>query len=214
MADLYELLVTADLPDNLSEAEVAELRWHLGLGPEPEDFTIVTDFLEEFVDDHDDPKVAECGEGYWEVVRVPALAQRGPAARIRGVLFAELERRGREERRPGWALTARQEIHAQEFQVPTQLIRWLKARVDDWMFDLSLHMRFYEDDVLEPAFLENGELVTRQIMSKAPSAHVLRLIADGKRNEAIIQARKDTGLDLDKARKYVDALREGHVILA
>ncbi|MBB5075364.1 hypothetical protein [Nonomuraea endophytica] len=169
MADLYELLVTADLPDDLSEAEVAELRWHLGLGPEPEEFSIVTDFPEEFIDDLDDPRVVESGEGYWAAVRYPALAQRGAAARIRGVLFSALERRGPEERRSGWALTSRQEIHADEFHVPTQFIRWLDRRVRDSAFDLSLHMRFYEDDVLAPASLLDGELVTREIVSVSPS---------------------------------------------
>ncbi|MFI6906897.1 hypothetical protein ACIBKY_36955 [Nonomuraea sp. NPDC050394] len=168
MADLYELLVTADLPDDLSEAEMAELRWHLGLGPEPEEFTIVTDFPAEFVDDLDDPQVAASGEGHWAAVRLPALAQRGAAARIRGVLFSALERRGPEERRPGWALTSRQEIHADEFDLATQFIRWLDRRVRDSAFDLSLHMRFYEDDALEPASLRNGELVTRNTAPISP----------------------------------------------
>ncbi|GAA2076704.1 hypothetical protein GCM10009780_11570 [Actinomadura alba] len=212
VADLYELLVTADLPDDLSEAEVAELRWHLGLGPEPEAFTIVTGFPEVFVDDYDDPQVADSGEGSWETLRRPALAERGPAHRIGGVLFSELARR-EGPARPGWALTSRQEIHAAEFQGPTELIRWLSERVNDRMFDLSLHMRFYEDDVLQPASLEKDELVIHEIVSKTPSPPVLRLIADGKRIEAITQVRSDTGMSLEKARRYVDALRTGHVIL-
>ncbi|MDA2811815.1 hypothetical protein O4J56_14325 [Nocardiopsis sp. RSe5-2] len=36
MADVFELAITVDLRDEISEEEVAELRWHLGLGPEPE----------------------------------------------------------------------------------------------------------------------------------------------------------------------------------
>ncbi|MFC7647433.1 hypothetical protein ACFQX6_48135 [Streptosporangium lutulentum] len=45
MADLHEVLITAELRADLSDAEISELRWHLGLGPEPETFTVVTDDL-------------------------------------------------------------------------------------------------------------------------------------------------------------------------
>ncbi|GAA0708882.1 hypothetical protein Drose_21660 [Dactylosporangium roseum] len=42
MADLHELMVAADLRGDLAEPDLAELRWHLGLGPRPEHVTAAT----------------------------------------------------------------------------------------------------------------------------------------------------------------------------
>lgn len=36
MSDVYELVVTVDLRDEITEQELAELRRHLGIGPQPE----------------------------------------------------------------------------------------------------------------------------------------------------------------------------------
>ncbi|GAA0460161.1 hypothetical protein GCM10010361_25090 [Streptomyces olivaceiscleroticus] len=51
---------------------------------------------------HLDPESPEADDAF------PMLAARGPAARIGGVLFGELVHRA-----GGWALTVRQEIHAE-----------------------------------------------------------------------------------------------------
>ncbi|MFF9512175.1 hypothetical protein ACF1BU_36845 [Streptomyces sp. NPDC014724] len=42
MSDVYELVVTVDLRDEITEQELAELRWHLGIGPQPERLSIVS----------------------------------------------------------------------------------------------------------------------------------------------------------------------------
>ncbi|TQK42299.1 hypothetical protein FBY35_3678 [Streptomyces sp. SLBN-118] len=44
MADIYELSIVLNLGEDLSNEEVAELRWHLGLGPKPEILHIVPSF--------------------------------------------------------------------------------------------------------------------------------------------------------------------------
>ncbi|MGP3974640.1 hypothetical protein ACTWQF_11650 [Streptomyces sp. 8N114] len=214
MADVYELLINADLPDDLSEAELNELRWHLGLGPEPTECTIVTDFPMDFVDEDGElADYAPGAEGTWEESRRPALAGRGAAGRIGGVLFSDLRRRERNQPRPGWALTSRQEVHPGDFEGPEQCISWLTRRVLDPQFDLDVYLRFYEDTVLEPAFLDDGQLVRRKTRSQPPSPQVLRLIADDKHREAVVQAGRDTGMSLDEARHYVGALGEGRVIV-
>ncbi|MGP3988946.1 hypothetical protein [Streptomyces sp. 3N207] len=212
MADVYELLINADLPDDLSEAELTELRWHLGLGPEPQECTIVTGFPMDFVDDDGElADYAPGAEGTWEESRRPALAGRGAAGRIGGVLFSDLRRRERNGPRPGWALTSRQEVHPDDFEGPEQCISWLTRRVLDPQFDLDVHLRFYEDTLLEPAFLDDGQLVRRKTCVHPPSPQLLRLIADNKHREAVVQARRDTGMSLHESRRYVDALQDGRV---
>ncbi|MET8448026.1 hypothetical protein [Streptomyces sp. NPDC005209] len=53
----------------------------------------------------------------------PLLSDRGPAARIGGTLVGDIQRGER-----GWALTARQEVHPDEFDELRQLVEWLAAR--------------------------------------------------------------------------------------
>lgn len=215
MADAYELLINADLPDDLSETELAELRWHLGLGPEPPECTIVTEFPQEFFDEHGEPATYEPGAaGSWVEEKVPALAERGSAWRIGGALFAALERRDDSEPRPGWALTCRQELHPDGFDGPTACIRWLQRRIPEPHFDLRVYWRFYEDPLLEPTLVEEGALATRQTVTRRPSPQLLRLMADGKDGEAVAQARRDTGLSIKQARSYIEALQAGRVVLA
>jgi hypothetical protein len=104
IADLYEVLITAELPAELSKAEISELRWHLGLGPEPAEFTIATDRLPVVtIDEEGEP----LPEDRWEIDAYPLLAGRGPAdPRVGGVAFSELERR-EEPAAAGWALSSR-----------------------------------------------------------------------------------------------------------
>ncbi|WP_165546591.1 hypothetical protein [Kribbella soli] len=41
MGDWYDVILTVDLQPDVPPAELAELRWHLGLGDRPADLTIV-----------------------------------------------------------------------------------------------------------------------------------------------------------------------------
>lgn len=134
MADVYELILSADLPADLSRGEVAELRWHLGTGRQPDTLTIVTDFAEAFED--------ETGQVRTEQVPYPVLARREPAWRIGGVVSAEFQPRDD----GGWALTARQEIHPDGFPQVTALLRWLEARA----VRFSCQARHYENEVFTP----------------------------------------------------------------
>jgi hypothetical protein len=74
-----------DLRDDLSDGEVAELRWHLGLGPQPDTLRIVPEF----------PIVVEneLGEPTIEDDPHPVLGERGPAWKVGGDLSSELVRR-------------------------------------------------------------------------------------------------------------------------
>jgi hypothetical protein len=165
MADLFEVLLVAELPGGLPEAELAELRWHLGLGPEPEQFTIVTDALPMLtVDDDGEP----LPEDQWTVEHLPLLADRGAAdARIGGVLFSDLARReGRQD--ANWAMTSRQVLHPDDHDLLAQLLGWLQQRAvghGGGPACLSCHMRHHEDDpVLRPVSVDGDELVIHETM--------------------------------------------------
>ncbi|MER5895466.1 hypothetical protein [Streptomyces sp. NPDC001876] len=91
---------------------------------------------------------------------VPLLAERGPAMRIGGLLVGEVARTG-----DGWALTARQEVHAE-----------LLPDLDALLERLARHcgtegvigqIRFYEDHVPELLINESGTLV-RTALTPAP----------------------------------------------
>jgi hypothetical protein len=165
VADLHEVLITAELPADLPEAELAELRWHLGLGPEPEELTIVTDCFPLVTVDEDGESLPE---DQWDADTYPLLAERGPAdARVGGVLFSELAYR-EDPSDPGWALSARQVLHSDDLTLLTQLLRWLQGRAVGRRGGpacFSCHMRFYEDDlVLKPVSLNEEDLVIHEIM--------------------------------------------------
>ncbi|QKW06686.1 hypothetical protein HUT18_10035 [Streptomyces sp. NA04227] len=151
MADLHEVLITAELPADLTEEELAELRWHFGQGSCPEKFPIVVDHWPLTTVDEDGEPLPE---GQWEIDRYPLLTQRGPAdPRIGGITFAELAFREGESR-PGWALSSRQVVHSDEFGLLEQLLRWLSHQADRVQGApprFSCHTRFYEDEqVLMP----------------------------------------------------------------
>lgn len=59
MSDVFELAVSVDLRDELSEQELAELHWHLGIGPQPERLSIVTEFPFVVVDEAGEPVVED-----------------------------------------------------------------------------------------------------------------------------------------------------------
>ncbi|MEU9112886.1 hypothetical protein AB0D04_14140 [Streptomyces sp. NPDC048483] len=68
------------------------------------------------------------------------LSSRGPAARIGGTLIVDLRRSPH-----GWAPTARQEVHPDEFPELQDPLTWLAGRTTTT--GAIGHRRFYENDV-------------------------------------------------------------------
>ncbi|TRV77956.1 hypothetical protein FKN01_13655 [Streptomyces sp. 130] len=155
MADLYELLLALDLRDSVSDADIAELRWHLGLGAEPEDLGIITVCPEVREDDSGEPFVEERRPE-------PLLTGSGPAWKIGGALVSVLTPPATDS--PGtWALTVRQEIHPDEFDLLGELLGWLAAHADDRhrSADGAVRVgwtRFYEADRFDPLVVQDDEV--------------------------------------------------------
>jgi hypothetical protein len=108
-----------DIRADVTDDELAELRWQMGHGPRPERLPIGADRYVETcpLGDPDDP------DGEWEVAEpAPVFAQRGAARQVGGALVAELVER---ERSDGWALTVRQELHLDDFYQLRTLLDWL-----------------------------------------------------------------------------------------
>ncbi|MFI6516781.1 hypothetical protein ACIBF1_14565 [Spirillospora sp. NPDC050679] len=141
MADSYEIVLSAELPPSLSEEEAAELRWHTGAGPRPDVLTVVSDFTEVFVDDNGRPVLEDRPR--------PLLGPPRPAWRIGGVCHAALLARDE----GGWALSARQEVHPDDFDRFGELLRWLHDRATVF----ACHKRFYEEEAFIP--VHDGGLV-------------------------------------------------------
>ncbi|MDL4819053.1 hypothetical protein [Actinomadura opuntiae] len=149
MADIYDFFLAINLRE-LPDAEVAELRWHLGLGPQPEDLTIPIDFSEVIVGADGEPAVVQTPEAQ--------LAQRGPAWRIGGALFSALERR----ENGGWALTARQELHPDYYDHVDPLLEWLGARADYEHTAYVGYERWYEDTEIERLLVIEDHKILRR----------------------------------------------------
>lgn len=163
MADLYEVLINAELRDDLSEAEISELRWHLGLGPRPENLSIVTVGYPVIVGEDG----GSLPEGEWEFEVYPLLAGRGPAdGRVGGVVFSELARR-EDAGAESWALTSRQVLHPDDLDLVAPLLRWLQERATGYRGGppyFSCHMRFFEDDpVLRPVSVDGTNVVMHEV---------------------------------------------------
>jgi hypothetical protein len=153
MADIYEFVLAMDLRADLSEADLAEVRWHLGLGPRPDKLTIVpADPSEEPIED---PEVLAMIDPSPNQL----LHQRGGAYKIHGALVSELVARPNQ---PGWALTTRQELHPDAFNDVRILVDWLAQHGDypyrdkDGMHqggcgNVVGHLRFYQAS--EPAVI-------------------------------------------------------------
>ncbi|MFF4324044.1 hypothetical protein [Streptomyces sp. NPDC001568] len=122
MSDLHELMIAVDLRDEISEMELAELNWHLGIGPRPDRLSIVTAFPVVVEDDSGNPVIDDDPH--------PLLAERGAAARVGGVLGSALASRAGLSR-GGWSLTSRQEIHPDEFERVGELLCWLATRAHE-----------------------------------------------------------------------------------
>lgn len=157
MADIYELMLTLDLRDELAEDELAELRWHLGLGPKPEILRIVTEFP--FMDEDDD------GALVVEDRPQPLLGCHGEALKVGGALASVLLRR--EHTWSGvWALTSRQEIHPDQFDLTGELLSWLATKAGDChrRLDGSVDLgwiRFYESRQAKPLLVRDGAVIWR-----------------------------------------------------
>ncbi|GAA3736285.1 hypothetical protein GCM10022225_18740 [Plantactinospora mayteni] len=168
MADIREFLVSMNLSGDLSDTEIAELRWHLGLGPQPEEFTIITDFTNTDIDEDGNP--VTINEPYPVWGREPY-----PARRIGGVVFSllvheETEWGGR------WALTCRWEIHPEQHEIVAKLFDWLATYETDHGF--MGYLRWYEDDWPEwPVGIEGGALVVHHEQGFEPFAQAALLRA-------------------------------------
>jgi hypothetical protein len=155
VADIYELSVVLNLGENLSDEEIAELRWHLGLGPKPEILHIVPEFPVVVEDDR--------GELVTEDHPVPLLGRHGEAWKVDGALVSVLLRPEDPLYGP-WALTVRQEIHPDEFDRTGELLSWLATKAGDRHRPSTgtVHLgwtRFCESDRFEPLVVRDGEVV-------------------------------------------------------
>ncbi|MEU3738119.1 hypothetical protein AB0E78_13720 [Streptomyces sp. NPDC032198] len=150
MADIYELSIALDLRDELSGEEIAELRWHLGLGPRPVELTVVRAFPVVVEDDR--------GEPVTEDDPAPLLGCHDTASKAGGALTSVLLRR-----EGGWALTARQEVHPDDFDRVGELLTWLAAKAEGHheRFDGSVRVgwtRFHEEDKTHPLTVCGGRV--------------------------------------------------------
>ncbi|MFF8633262.1 hypothetical protein ACF052_03460 [Streptomyces pilosus] len=136
MADVHELQLALHLPDSLPAPELDLLRWHLG---------------EAGGDSEAEGEVAGGADRHDEAYGYPLLASRGPAWKIDGVLVGELHLGSR-----GWALSARQEVHPDEFDDLGRLVRWLGARTTT--VGVLGHLRFYETDVPDLLIARDGSV--------------------------------------------------------
>jgi hypothetical protein len=156
VSDVHDLLLVLDLRAGLPDDELDEVRWHLGLGPQPERLTAVTDFDEVVLDDDGAPVQDETGRIRVASMPRPLLAQRGATWRTGGALCGRLEPR----RDGGWALLSRQELHPDDFDRVARLLAWLAARTRPGSAPFAGYLRHLEDDGAgELLSIVDGELV-------------------------------------------------------
>ncbi|MFF3918590.1 hypothetical protein ACFYZB_35050 [Streptomyces sp. NPDC001852] len=153
MADIYELSIALNLRGALSDEELAELQWHLGLGPKPESLRIVPAFPVVEENDHGEPVMVDDP--------VPLLSRHAEAWKIDGALVSVLQRA---EDGHTWVLTVRQEIHPDEFDRTGELLSWLATKADDRHRASTGTVRlgwtrFYESDQFDPLVVRDGEVV-------------------------------------------------------
>ncbi|MEU4537461.1 hypothetical protein AB0G15_21620 [Streptosporangium sp. NPDC023825] len=167
MADIYEFVLSVNIRADVTDDELAELRWHVGQGPRPERLPIGTDrYVETYpLGDPDDPGCE------WEDAEAePVFARRGAARRVGGALVAELVAR---ERPDGWALTVRQELHPDDFYQVRTLLAWLgRCSADAHAAGVESfvgYLRFHESAEIASLVLSNGRIrVPEDIESHTP----------------------------------------------
>ncbi|MFI2782990.1 hypothetical protein [Streptomyces sp. ALB3] len=151
MGDLYAVDLALHLRATVPGTVVDELRRHLGIAADTG--TGWTDGAAETPEDEPaGPQDA-----------FPLLAGRGPAARIGGVLVGELCRAD-----GGWALTVRQEVHAECLPELDPLLERL-ARHSGTEGVIG-QIRFYEDHVPDLLISESGTLVRMSLRPDASDA--------------------------------------------
>lgn len=140
MSDVFELVLALNLRADLTDAELASLRWLLGLGGRPGNPAIRAEYPVAIVNDGEESR--------------PALAGRGAAWKTGGALVSELVRRANPA---GWAITSRQELHPDDFGEVLELLSWLADHADYPYRDhdgvvrsggcgnVVGYLRFYED---------------------------------------------------------------------
>ncbi|MFF4652951.1 hypothetical protein [Streptomyces sp. NPDC001380] len=144
MSDLYALELRVRIRDALSDAEAAGLRRHLGLGPGPAGPAATAASLPVAYGDGG----ADGGSGT-EDDEYPLLGGRGPAHRIGGTLTADLA--------PDGTVTARQELHPDDFHDVGLLLAWLAARADSPGPTVVVGtLRFHESSVARPLTVTGG----------------------------------------------------------
>ena len=160
VADIYELVLTVDLGPEISEPELAELRWQLGIGARPETYPIGSDnHVAAFpLGDPEDP---DC---QWETAEPePFFAERGAAHHVGGALVSELVSGPN-----GWALTVRQEVHPDSFYQLRTLLDWLGRRART-VTPFVGYLRFYEEVVVSPFVLgDRGIVVPDAVAAYTP----------------------------------------------
>lgn len=142
---MYEFMVSMDLRGELTDDEVAELRWHLGLGPRPERLTIITTFSEIVIGEDGRPVEDERGDWVYEDRPRPVwdLVQAG-TSKIGGAAVSAFDlhddRYGRR-----WGLTCRWAVHPEDCAEVGKLFGWLVGRCvgDERFFG---YLRWYEED--------------------------------------------------------------------
>ncbi|MFC4114420.1 hypothetical protein [Nonomuraea zeae] len=163
MSDIHELMVAMDLRGDLPETELAELRWHLGLGPRPEHITEQTIIVNEVLDLLDDEQVPARDEsGNWVIKEFPRpawedgspyAATKIPGAGCSILVRADDHGDGR------WALTCRWEIHPDGHAEVAGLLGWLAARLHENESFFG-YQRWYEHDEPELLSVLDGKVVT------------------------------------------------------
>lgn len=156
VADIFEFVLSMDLRTDITDDELAELRWHVGQGPRPERLPLGSD---NYLPTHPlgDPEDPDCE---WETEEpAPAFARRGGAGKVGGALVAELVAR---EQPDGWSLTVRQEAHPDEFYQLRTLLDWLgrnslDAAAGGIPFFVG-YLRCYESTEVEPLILSDGRI--------------------------------------------------------
>ncbi|GAA3230467.1 hypothetical protein [Nonomuraea helvata] len=164
MADIHELMLAMDLRGDLSETELGELRWHLGLGSRPEHITEETIVVNEVLDllpeeqkpvrdEHGDWVIKESPQPAWDDGS-PYAASKIPGAGYSILVRADDHDGGR------WALTCRWEVHPDGHAEVAELMDRLVARLHG-NGSFFGHQRWYEDEEPELLGIRDGKVVTR-----------------------------------------------------
>ncbi len=147
--------------DHARCAELAEARWHLGIGPRPAHISAQTIVVDEVLDLlPEDTKPVQNEDGNWVITEFPepAWSDGSPYAawKIPGAAFSTLVA-GSDGGR--WALACRWEVHPDGHAVLAEFIDWLIARHHENRSFFG-YQRWYEDTEPELLSVRDGKVVT------------------------------------------------------